>query len=154
MSDLAVAQRLGRRMNHLLVDQSLFAWTHRILGFIAGSTCVLATIATTQFFHGSGFTRGFGGGIVAGIFFAAASPFVVSYSTNFDRVDDSLSQTVWFAVCLVGLSVLVDIGTVELCLSEYSGWWLLAIYFCQASAYVLLGELMLGRNDRLEGTFR
>jgi hypothetical protein len=149
MSDLAVAQRLGRRMNHLLVDQSLFAWTHRILGFIAGSTCVIAALATTKFLHGSGFTRGFAGGIVAVIFFSAAAPFAVSYSTNFDLVDDKLSRTIGFAVCLVGLSVLVDFGTVALFLSDYSRWWLLAIYFGQATGYVQLGELMLGRNDRL-----
>jgi hypothetical protein len=149
MSDLAVARRLGRRMNHLLVDQGLFAWTHRILGFVAGSTCVIVAIATTKFLHGSGFTRGFGGGLVAVIFFSAASPFAVSYSTNFDLVDDKLSQTIGFAVCLVGISVLVDLGTVVLFLSVYSRWWLLAIYLGQAVAYVQLGELMLGRNDRL-----
>jgi|SRR5258706_3332308 len=149
MSDLAVARRLGRRMNHLLVDQSLFAWTHRILGLIAGSTCVITAIATTKFLHGSGFTKGFGGSLVAVIFFSAASPFAVSYSTNFDLVDDKLSQTIGFAVCLVGISVLVDLGTVVLFLSVYSRWWLLAIYLGQAAAYVQLGELMLGRNDRL-----
>ena len=149
MSDLAVAQRLGRRMNHLLVDQSLFAWTHRILGLIAGSTCVLAMIATTKVLHRSGFTRGFGGSIVAVIFFFAALPFVVSYSTNFDLVDDRMPRTIWFAVCLVGVAVLVDFGTVVLCIGSYSRWWLFAIYFSQAFVYVQLGELMLGRNDRL-----
>ena len=149
MSDLAVAQRLGRRMNHLLVDQSLFAWTHRILGFVAGSTCVLAMIATTKFLQGRGFTRGYGGSLVAIIFFFAASPFVVSYSTNFDLVDDRISQTAWIAVCLVGVSVLVNIGTVMLCFSDNSRWWLFAIYFGQAFVYVQLGELTLGRNDRI-----
>jgi hypothetical protein len=122
MSDLAVAQRLGRRMNHLLVDQSLFAWTHRILGFIAGSTCVITAIATTKFLHGSGFTRGFGGSIVAVIFFSAASPFVVSYSSNFDLVDDKLSQTIGFAVCLVGISVLVDLGPPHCFSKTVTGW--------------------------------
>jgi len=141
-------------MNHLLVDQSLFAWTHRILGFIAGSICVIAAIATTKFLHGGGFTRGYGGGIVAVIFFSAASPFAVSYSTNFDLVDDKLSQTIGFTVCLVGLSVLVDCGTVAFFLSDYSRWWLLAIYFGQAAAYVQLGDLMLGRDDRLYDPFR
>ena len=148
MSDLAIAQRLGRRMNHLLVDQSLFAWTHRILGLVAGSTCVLAMIATAEFLHGNGFSRGFGGSIVALIFFIAASPFVVSYAVNFDLVDDSVSQTIWFAICLVGLSVLVDCGTVAICVGHSSPWWLPAMYFGQAFVYVQLGELMLGRNDR------
>jgi hypothetical protein len=147
MGDLALAQRLGRRMNQLLIDQSLFAWTHRTLGFIAGTTCVVATVATTKLLQGSGFTRGYGGGIVAIIFFTAASPFVVSYSTNFDLVSDKFSQTLWFAVCLVGASIVLDLTTVVLCLGDYSRWWLLAIYFCQASAYVQLGQLMLGRND-------
>ena len=150
MSDLAVAQRLGRRMNHLLVDQSLFAWTHRILGVIAGSTCVLAMMATTKFLQGRGFTRGYGGSIVAIIFLFAASPFVVSYSTNFDLIDDRISRTIWFAICLVGVSVLVDIGAVMLCISDTSRWWLLAMYFGQAIAYVWLGELTLRRNDQLD----
>jgi len=149
MSDLAIAQRLGCHINHLLIDQSLFAWTHRILDFIAGSNCVIAAFATTKFLQGSGFTRGFGGSIVAVIFFSAASPFAISYSTNFDLVGDKLSQTIGFAVCLVGLPILADFGTVALFLSGYSRWWLLAIYFGQAAAYVQFGELMLGRNDRL-----
>src|SRR5258707_12455929 len=127
MSDLAVARRLGRRMNHLLVDQSLFAWTHRILGLIAGSTCVITAIGTTKFLHGSGFTKGFGGSLVAVIFFSAASQFAVSSSTNFDLVDDKFSQTIGFAVCPAGISVLVALVTVVLFLTSYPRWPLLAI---------------------------
>ena len=153
MTDLAIAQRLGRRMDHLLVDQSLFAWTHRILGFIAGSNCVLSIIATSKFLP-RGFSRGYGGGLVAIIFFAAAYPFVASYSSNFDLVGEKLSETVWFAVCLAGISVIVDIGTVILCVDHYSRWWLLAAYLGQASVYVWLGDLMLDRGNRFYDLYR
>jgi hypothetical protein len=51
-------------------------------------------------------------------------------------------------VFLVAASVLVEFVTVALFLSDYSRWWLLAVYFGQAFAYVQLGQLMLGRNDQ------
>jgi hypothetical protein len=86
MSDLTHARRLGRRMNHLLVDQSIFAWTHRILGMVAGSICAFSWIATHPYVTPHGMVLWIARYfrlIVPAVFFAAALPFVISYAANF-----------------------------------------------------------------------
>jgi hypothetical protein len=83
------------------------------------------------------------------IFLVAASPFVISYLSNRDFVDDKISRSVLFAICLVSSSVLVDISTLLIFQSNYTPLWLGGIYFSQSVAYVGLGHLTLGRDDRI-----
>jgi hypothetical protein len=149
MIDVTAAQRLGRRMDHLLVDRSLFAWTHRILGLISGCTCVISAIATNRLLFHRGmalwFSRG-AGSASAIVFFVAALPFVVSYSTNIDLVDEKFTRTALFAFGLVGISILVDGWTILIMQSEYSALVLGGVYFGEAIAYVVLGHVTLGRD--------
>ena len=136
-------------MDHLLVDRSLFAWTHRVLGVISGCTCVVAATATHRLlFHrsvASWFTRG-AGSAAALVFFLAALPFVVSYSSNIELVDEKFTRTALFAFGLVGTSILADAAVVFILQSGYSALALAAIYCCQAIAYVGWGHLTLGRD--------
>jgi hypothetical protein len=83
------------------------------------------------------------GGASALVFFIAALPFVVSYLSNIDLVDEKLTRTAIFAFCLVGSSLLVDVSTVLVLRNEYSALSLGAVYFGQAVAYIVLGHLTL-----------
>src|SRR5882672_8111996 len=115
MNDVTPARRLGRRMDHLLVDRSLFAWTHRVLGVMSGCTCVVAAIVTHRLlFHRSlalWFTRG-AGSAAALVFFLAALPLVVSYSSSIELVNEKFTRTDLFALGLVGTSILSDAAVV------------------------------------------
>jgi hypothetical protein len=136
-------------MNRLLVDRSIFSWTHRVLGLGAGSICVFSAVAT-QFItveprkygsHGTIASMG-----AALIFFGAACPFVVSHSCSLKLVDDKLLPTVLFAVGLVSTSILVDIWTVVTFSRRYFPITLVVIYLVQAVVYIGFGRLALGRN--------
>lgn len=147
MSELTPPQRLGRRMDQLLVDQSLFAWAHRVLGIISGCTCVLSAIATNRLLVHKVPTLSYSqmGGVSAMVFFLAALPFVISYSNNIHLVDEKLTRTVLFAIGLVGTALVVDTWTILIFWSDHSALTLGAVYFCQAVAYIGLGHLTLGR---------
>jgi hypothetical protein len=148
MSEITPPQRLGRRMNHLLVDRSLFAWTHRLLGVIAGCTCVITAISTHRLlFFRRGVTMWFsraGGSASALVFFMAALPFVVSYLNNIELVDEKFTRTALFAFGLVAISFSVDALTIIVLRGEYSTLALVALYFGQAIAYIGLGRITLG----------
>jgi hypothetical protein len=150
MSEITPPGRLGRRMNHLLIDRSLFAWTHRLLGVIAGCTCVITAISTQRlFFFRRGVTMWFSRASGIGsalVFFMAALPFVVSYLKNIELVDDKFTRTALFAFGLVGISLSVDALTVIVLRGEYSALSLMTLYFGQAVAYVGLGRVTLGRE--------
>ena len=149
MNDIAPAQRLGRRMNHLLVDQSVFAWAHRILGFIGGSTLVISVVAKSQFLHWTEFSSGFGGSIVAVIFLPAAVPFVISYLANFDWVSERIGRMAIFLALLSAVALIVDAITVAIFVNAASWLWLFALYLGQASAYSVLGPHVLGVDDTI-----
>jgi hypothetical protein len=149
MNDQALAQRFGRRMNHILVDRSLFAWVHRIFGTVAGCTCVFSAIVTHRItphvWPSGSWQRGFSA-VAAFFFIVAALPFVVSYSSNIDRVGASLLRTTLLGLSLALGSIAVDVCTFVAFRSD--AYWpaILLLYFGQAAAYVLLGNLMLGDN--------
>jgi hypothetical protein len=149
MVSITPARRLGRRMDHLLVDRSFFAWTHRVLGVISGCTCVITAIATHRLlFHrvlSLWIMRG-AGGASALVFFMAALPFVVSYSSNIERVDEKMTRTLVFATGLVGISIIADGLTVLILLDDYPAVVLAALYGGQAVVLVGLGQLTLGRD--------
>jgi hypothetical protein len=145
MGTVALAQRLGRRADHLLRDQSLFAWTHRVLGMVAGSVCVLSAILTghLQLHRISYWSQRAFSFRAALVFFAAAIPFVVSYTANRDFVDERTMRTFLFAATLVTIATVADTGTVLIFWSSTTLWALVAVYAAQAIAYVVLGRAIL-----------
>jgi hypothetical protein len=149
MNDVTLARRLGRRMDQLLVDRSLFAWTHRVLGVISGCICVVVAIATHRLLFNRSLAlwlmRG-AGSAAALVFFLAALPFVVSYSSNIELVDEKFTRTALFAFGLVGTSILADAAAVLILRSDYSVLALGTLYCGQAIAYVGWGHLTLGRD--------
>ena len=139
-------------MNHLLVDQSIFAWTHRILGIVAGSVCALSWIATHPYRtpHGTvpWIARYFKLNVAA-VFLAAALPFVISYAANFHWVSQNSVRTLLFATIVVAIGVVADAITVAIFRSEASAFWLIPIFLSQASAYIFVGEQILADDDRI-----
>jgi hypothetical protein len=91
------------------------------------------------------FMRG-AGSAAALVFFLAALPLVVSYSSNIELVDEKLTRTALFAFGLVGTSILADAGVVLILRGDYSVLVLGALYCGQAIAYVGWGHLTLGRD--------
>jgi hypothetical protein len=149
MSDLTLALRLGRRMNHLLVDQSIFAWTHRVLGVMAGSVCSFSWIATHSYKTLYGTVPWFGrlfSLATAAVFFGAAFPFVLSYAANFHWVSQNTVRTMLFVIAVVAISVIADGITIAIFSSEASAFWLIIVYVNQASAYVFVGRQILNDN--------
>ena len=112
---------------------------------------MVASIATHRLlFHRSlalWFMRG-AGSASALVFFLAALPFVVSYSSNIELVDEKLTRTALFAIGLVGTSIFADAGVVLILRGDYSVLVLAALYCGQAIAYVGWGHLTLGRGSR------
>ena len=86
------------------------------------------------------------GSAAALVFFLAALPLVVSYSSNIELVDEKLTRTALFAFGLVGTSILADAGVVLILRGDYSVLVLGALYCGPASAYVGWGHLTLGRD--------
>ena len=152
MSDLTLARRLGRRMNHVLIDQSIFAWTHRILGIMAGSICAFSWIATHPYIipHGTVlWIERYFRLIVAAVFFAAAVPFVISYTANFHWVSQNSVRTVLFVTIVVAIGVIADGVTIAIFRSEASAFWLILVFLNQASAYIFVGQQILADDDRI-----
>jgi hypothetical protein len=152
MSDLALPQRLGRRMTHILVDRSIFAWVHRIAGTVAGCTCVFSAIITQTIiphvWPSGTWQRGFSA-LTAFFFAVAAAPFAVSYSFNIDRVGESLSRTAIFGVIMALSSIGVDACTFGIFHGDHALIMLAVLYFVQAGAYVLLGHILLQSEVRV-----
>jgi hypothetical protein len=150
MSDLTLALRLGRRMNHLLVDQSIFAWTHRVLGVMAGTACSFSWIAIHPYRTPFGtvpwiarlFTL-----ITTVVFFGAALPFVVSYAANFHWVSQNTVRTALFVIAVVVIGVIADGITIAIFRCDASAFWLILVYLNQASAYVFIGKRILNNNQ-------
>ena len=139
-------------MIQVLIDQSIFAWTHRILGITAGSICAFSWIATHPFLtpHGTVFwiARYFRL-IIAAIFFAAALPFVISYTANFHWVSQNSVRTVLFVTIVVAIGVIADGVTIAIFRSEASAFWLILVFLNQASAYAFVGQMILVDDDRI-----
>jgi hypothetical protein len=137
---------LGRRMDKLLVERSLYFWTHIVLGFLSGSACVGAAIISlgSQFPRGGAlFTRGGGGASVAIVFVLAALPYVVSYRRNINREAATTARAVVFFVGLVGISIVVNVAVVWILLTHYSALAFWLIYSTQTGAYLFIGNLLL-----------
>jgi hypothetical protein len=147
MTDLTSSQRLGRRMNHILVDRSLFAWLHRIVGALAGCACVFSAIVTesvvARYWRTGTWRRGFSAECAI-LFAIAAFPFVVSYLFNVDRVSGSIRRTALFALALALSSIAVDAYTLVAFRGGVSLPLLAILYIGQSAAYVLIGRLVLG----------
>ena len=149
MSYLPSPLTLGRRMDKLLVDRSLFAWSHRALGFVSGCTCVLTAISSRRllFHHGVAlwFSRG-AGSASALVFFVAALPLVISYQSNIELIDDKFTRTALFAFELVGTSLLADGLAVYILRNNYSALLLGAIYFTETIIFLGMGHFTLGHH--------
>jgi hypothetical protein len=152
MNDLALARRLGRRMNHLLVDQSIFAWTHRILGILSGTFCGFAWIATHSFRTPHGVAVWLGRGfpsLTAAIFLVGAFPYVISYSANFHWVNQSAIRTGVFTTLLFGVGVVAGIFYLAISRNHVSSLLLIPVSLAQATAYIFLGERVLGADHNI-----
>jgi hypothetical protein len=139
-------------MNHLLVDQSIFAWTHRILGILSGMFCGFAWIATHSFRTPLGsavwLARGFPS-LSAAIFLVGAFPFVISYSANFHWVNQSAIRTAVFTTLLLGVGVIAGVFYFAIFRNHFSSLLLIPVSLAQATAYIFLGERVLGTDDRI-----
>lgn len=152
MSDLALALRLGRRMNHLLVDQSIFAWTHRIFGIVSGMFCGFAWIWTYSFKtpHGAAIWLGRGfPSLSAAIFLVGAIPFAISYSANFHWVNQSAGRTALFTTLLLGIGIIAGIFDLAILRNHLSSFLLMPVSLAQATAYIFLGEQVFGVADSI-----
>jgi hypothetical protein len=139
------SSRLGRRVDHVLVDQSVFAWTHRILGIVSGLTLVFAMIASGDLVlhrltwlstHAFSYRAAF-------MFGVGALPLAISYFENRNRVDDSVPRTAIFLM-LVGLvSFGVDGLVVYLVDGSQSIQKVLLLFAAQAALYLGLGARVL-----------
>jgi hypothetical protein len=143
----STSARLGRRVDHILLDQSAMAWTHRVLGFVAGCTLTFAMIATGHMkVHLSWVAQRAFSARAALVFFVGALPLVVSYFENRNRVDDNVPRTIGFLWTVALVSVVADVIVV---LSIAEGLWKIgALYAAQAVLYVALGALMLPKDPR------
>jgi hypothetical protein len=151
MTDLTPSQRLGRRVNYILVDRSVFAWLHRIVGALAGCACVFSAIVTesviARYWRTGTWRLGFSAECAV-LFAIAAFPFVVSYLFNVDRVSGSIRRTVLFALILSLSSFAIDACTLAVFRNGVSPPLLVILYIGQSVAYVFIGRLALG--DRLQ----
>jgi hypothetical protein len=155
MIDSALPDGLGRKMNHILVDRTLFAWLHRIFGTVAGCACVFSAIITetivAHYWQTGTWRRGFSS-LSAFFFFVAAMPFVVSYYFNVEKVGISILRTVLFGLILALSSVGVDAYSFGIFRDGASPIMLASLYVGQAVAYVLIGPLILDDGRRGDST--
>ena len=141
---------LGRRIDHILVDQSLMAWTHRVLGVIAGCVLVFSMTATSQLqvHRLTGWSLRAFGGRAAFMCFIGALPLLISYFENRNRVDDNVPKTTAFLVVITLIAVAVDGGVLWLESAHDDFWKVGALYAAQSAIYVCIGSLMLpGDSD-------
>jgi hypothetical protein len=87
--------------------------------------------------------------IVAAIFFAAALPFVISYTANFHWVSQNSVRTVLFVTVVVAIGAIADGVTIAIFRSEASAFWLILVFLNQGSAYVFVGQMILADDDRI-----
>jgi hypothetical protein len=154
MNDTSRLRPPGRDFDRLITDRRVFAWTHLLLGLVAGSTCVISAIASNRLLAHRGVTTWLGrgaGSIVAIAFFIAALPFVISYYCNADQVDERIGRTVIFAAILSLTSLLVDACTALFIRNDDFILGLGAIYAVQAITYVWLGDRLFSSDDDLIG---
>jgi hypothetical protein len=147
MTDSAIPQRLGRKMNRVLIDRGLFAWFHRIFGTVAGCACVFSAVTTktivAHYWRSGTWSRGFSS--ESAFFFAvAAMPFAVSYYFNIDKVTSSITRTALFLSIVAVSSVGVDACSFGIFRNGASPTLLASLYIGQAVAYVLIGPFILG----------
>jgi hypothetical protein len=87
--------------------------------------------------------------IIAAIFFAAALPFVISYTANFHWVGQNPVRTVLFVTIVIAIGVIVDGTTIAIFRSEASAFWLILVFLNQATAYIFVGQQILADDDRI-----
>jgi hypothetical protein len=139
------SSRLGRRVDHVLVDQSVFAWTHRVLGIVAGLSLVFAMIASGDLvLHRISWIsqRAFSYR-AAFMFGVGALPLGISYFENRNRIDDSVRRTSIFLVSVGLVSIGVDGLAVYLVDWSHSVQKALLLYSAQAALYLGLGAWVL-----------
>jgi hypothetical protein len=150
MNDSSPLRPPGRYLDHLFTDRRIFAWTHLLLGLIAGVTCVISAIASNRLLAHRAVTAWLGRGagtIVAVVFFVAVLPFVISYYCNADQVNERTGRAVIFAAILTLTSLLVDACTVLFVRQDDFVLGLGAIYTVQTIAYVWLGDRLFSHDD-------
>ena len=145
--NLSTSVPLGRRIDHILLDQSAMAWAHRLLGFVGGCTLALTTIATGHMRLSLSWIaqRGFPSR-AALLVFVGAFPLLISYFENRNRVDDNVPRTIAFIMAVTLVALAVDGGVVYLEVGGEASWKIGALYAMQSVLYVALGTLMLPKN--------
>jgi hypothetical protein len=143
------ARLLGRRVDHILIDQSIFAWTHRVLGIIGGFSLgfVMLYAGRLRLHMITPYATSRLGRMAALMFGLAALPFVISYFENRNRVDDSVPRMVLFLVLIALVAIGVDALVMYLELAGRSLPQVSLLYAAQATVYVCLGRLFL--NDAI-----
>jgi len=119
---------------------------------MAGSICAFSWIATHPYIipHGTVlWIERYFRLIVAAVFFAAAVPFVISYTANFHWVSQNSVRTVLFVTIVVAIGVIADGVTIAIFRSEASAFWLILVFLNQASAYIFVGQQILADDDRI-----
>ena len=145
MSDPTQAQRLGRRLGALLLEQRLFAWAHFALAIVAGLLCVLTAMVTYKFGARGAWPRG-SGFFLWLAFFVASLPFMISYRVLASRVAEEPSRAWAFLAFLFVTSLAADALIFAVIRSSYSPYWLLLVFYGQTIAYVNVGQIMLGEE--------
>ena len=147
MNDDTSSRRLGHRIDKILVERSIFVWTHIVLGALSGSAFVGAVIISLG---GMSSRTGRGSGsVIAIIIFVGAVPYILSCWRNIDRKAETATRAIVFAFGLVGISILVNVTVVWILITHYSALVLFLIYSAQTNAFLFLGNLLLepGPND-------
>ena len=119
---------------------------------MAGTVCASSWIATHPYMTPHGpvlWIERYFRLIVAAVFFSAALPFVISYTANFDWVNQNSGRTMLFVTIVVAIGVIADGVTVAIFRSEVSAFWLILVFLNQASAYILVGQQILADDDRV-----
>jgi hypothetical protein len=136
-------------VDRLLMSRRVFAWVHVLFGFMAGATFVISLIVSNRLLpHRTvvTWTRPGAGEVTFALFLIAATPFVISYVCNADRIDGGIARVIAFSVILGVTSLLVDGCTALFIANNFFLLGLLYVYGLQIVAYVWLGDRLLFRS--------
>jgi hypothetical protein len=138
------SEQIGRQLDHLLVEQKLFAWIHALLAIAAGTACVLSIMVAYTYGKGHSWPRYGSQFILLVAFLVAAFPIAVSYLMCARRVIEEQSRAVGYMLFLIVTAMIVDIAAAVLVKIHYSFFWLLSLYYGQLSIYGYVGQILLG----------
>src|SRR5271155_5464138 len=144
MGNRSRSQQVVRRLDHLLLEQKLFAWIHALLAVAAGMACVLSIMVGYEYGKRGGWPRYGSQFILFLAFLVAAFPVAVSYLMCARRVIEEQSRAVGYLLFLIVTAMIVDIAAAVLIRNHYSLFWLLTLYYGQLSIYGYVGEILLG----------